>query len=319
MLRMPGGGIFRNGIKMSRADKTTRFRHTSGMDMSVARRVSIVILVFLVAAAALTPFAAADACRAEARAEGFEYFDELMGEYSTSYASSSAARKHNIELAASAVNGAVIGAGEEFSFNVTVGVRSKRRGYLPAPVIVSGKYTTGVGGGVCQVSTTLYNAVLLWGIGVANVSRHSIPVSYVPRSMDAMVSGATDFRFKNNTPYPVRIEMNANGSSLTAALYGFPIYTDGLSVEFEGRVVKKISCSEYTRREAAEGELNEGETERVISAPKDGMYTEAVRILYYRGEKVEETSFRRDYYPPVKGIMIYRAPDPPSPDPAPEQ
>ena len=167
--------------------------------MSVARRVSIVILVFLVAAAALTPFAAADACRAEARAEGFEYFDELMGEYSTSYASSSAARKHNIELAASAVNGAVIGVGEEFSFNVTVGVRSRRRGYLPAPVIVSGKYTTGVGGGVCQVSTTLYNAVLRSGLEVVSVSRHSIPVSYVPRSMDAMVSGATDFRFKNNT------------------------------------------------------------------------------------------------------------------------
>lgn len=242
---------------------------------------------------------------ARAEESGFEYFNELMGEYSTSYASSAAARKHNVELAAAAVNGKVVEPGEEFSFNVTVGVRSAKRGYLPAPVIINGEFTTGTGGGVCQVSTTLYNAVLRAGIAVTEVSRHSLPVSYVAYSMDAMVSEATDFRFVNDTPYPVRIEMKADGSSLKAALYGFKVYTDGISVKFEGRIVKKVSCDEYERREARNGELDSGEKERVVRAPRPGMYTEAVRSLYYRGEKVEEKVFRKDYYAPVKGLILY--------------
>lgn len=278
----------------------------------------------LVAVAALTLFVSVSALTlgseafcARATESGFEYFDEPMGEYRTSYASSCASRKHNVELAASAVNGTVVAAGKEFSFNVTVGVRSAKRGYLPAPVIVGGEFTTGTGGGVCQVSTTLYNAVLRSGVRVTEVSRHSLPVSYVPYSMDAMVSEATDFRFINDTPYPIRIEMKADGSTLKAALYGFGIYTDGVSVKFEGRVVKEVPCDEYLRREAVKGELNAGEKERVVRRPRQGMYTEAVKKVYYRGEMVEEKVFRKDYYAPVKGLIVYSTET--DAEPSPEQ
>lgn len=272
---------------------------------SLRRIVFAVIAAFILFNPASAFCADAGFSRACAEESGFEFFDERMGEYSTSYASSASARKHNVELAASAVNGTVVEAGKEFSFNVTVGVRSAKRGYLPAPVIVNGEFTTGTGGGVCQVSTTLYNAVLRAGVTVTEVSRHSLPVSYVPYSMDAMVSEATDFRFINDTPYPIRIEMKADGSLLKAALYGFKIYTDGVSAKFEGRLVKRVPCDEYVRREALKGELGDGEKERVVRLPRAGMYTEAVRTVYYRGEKVEEKVFRKDYYAPVKGLIVY--------------
>lgn len=266
------------------------------------KRFTVFAAALIIAAA--IPFAAAGGV-AEASADGFEYFDELMGEYTTSYSSSGYSRKHNIKLASDAIDGKVVAPGEEFSFNVTVGVRSEKRGYLSAPVIVNGEYTKGTGGGVCQVSTTLYNAVLRSGVKVTKVSAHSLPVSYVPYSMDAMVSEATDFRFLNDTPYPVRIQMKADGERLKASLYGFPVYTDGISVRFDGRVLKKIECGDYVRREALSGELKEGEREKIVRAPSPGYYTEAVMSVYYGKDKVEEHVVRRDYYAPVKGIVIY--------------
>ena len=241
-----------------------------------------------------------------AEASSDEYPGEKLAEFTTDYSSSNAARKHNIELAAHFLDGYVVERGTAFSFNAAVGARTAARGFREAPVIEDGKYVKGVGGGVCQVSGTLYNAVIRAGMTVTSVAHHSLPVSYLPGSLDAMVSEATDFRFLNITPYPLRIVSSTDGKKITFTLYGFPVYTDGETVRIRSVTVKVLECKEYERIDDAEGILKEGEYERYLSHPKAGLVSEAYRDHYYRGELVASEKLRRDYYAPQKGTVIVR-------------
>lgn len=143
-----------------------------------------------------------------------------MARFSTSFATSGENRRHNLALAASAIAGTVVAPGESFSFNQTVGERTAERGFKEANVVVNGEFQKGIGGGVCQVSTTLYNAVLLAALPVENAAAHSIPVSYVPISRDCTVSAAIDFVFRNDTAHPLYVAAEVKGSSLTFALFG---------------------------------------------------------------------------------------------------
>ena len=201
------------------------------------------LAAFMLFISAFGCFVGTETLCARAEESGFEYFNELMGEYSTSYASSAAARKHNVELAAAAVNGKVVEPGEEFSFNVTVGVRSAKRGYLPAPVIINGEFTTGTGGGVCQVSTTLYNAVLLAELQVDERHNHSMIVNYVDPSMDAAIaeSSGKDFVFTNNTEYPIYIEGYTSNKRITFTIYGVETRDSNRKVTYESEVLETIS------------------------------------------------------------------------------
>ena len=112
----------------------------------------------------------------------------LRAEFSTNYSSSTDARKFNVALASKTLDNTLVDINGEFSFNYTVGERTERRGYKKAKIIVGGEFVDGVGGGVCQVSTTLYNAVLLAGLKIIECHPHSLPVSYVAPSFDAMVN-----------------------------------------------------------------------------------------------------------------------------------
>ena len=143
-----------------------------------------------------------------------------IARYSTSFATSGESRRHNIALAAKAIGGTVLASGESFSFNEKVGARTAERGFREANIVVNGEFKKGVGGGVCQVSTTLYNAVLLSSRPIENAAAHSIPVSYVACSRDCTVSSAIDFRFRNDSAHPLYIASHINGNSLTFILYG---------------------------------------------------------------------------------------------------
>lgn len=143
-----------------------------------------------------------------------------LARFSTDFSSSGESRRHNIALAAQAISGSVLMPGKSFSFNDTVGERKEERGYRMANVVVNGEFVKGVGGGVCQVSTTLYNAVLLAALPVENAAAHSRPVSYVPCSRDCTVSSAIDFRFRNDTDHPLYVAAGITGSRLTFAIYG---------------------------------------------------------------------------------------------------
>ena len=145
---------------------------------------------------------------------------EKMASYTTAYSASFAARAHNIELAASLLDGQKVGAGAEFSFNAAVGARTSERGFESAKVILNGEYVDGVGGGVCQVSSTLYNAWVLAGLAVRSVRAHSLPSGYVPMSQDATVSEYIDLVLLNDSPGEVTIRAAAREGKLTIALFG---------------------------------------------------------------------------------------------------
>lgn len=138
-----------------------------------------------------------------------------ISSFSTSFKSSSFTRANNIKICAKAINGKVLIPGEIFSFNEVVGERTKDRGYMEAPVIIGNKVESGIGGGICQVSSTLYNAVLKAGIQHIERTHHSLPSSYVGLGFDATVDwGNIDLKFANTLDWPIYIEAYIQNSNL---------------------------------------------------------------------------------------------------------
>jgi len=146
----------------------------------------------------------------------------LMARFTTRFNTALVERSHNIALAASIIDGTLIPPGGRFSFNTVVGPRTAERGFQEAMVIQEDAFVPGLGGGVCQVSSTLYRAVLAAGLQVVERHSHSLPVAYIPLGLDATVSyGGPDLVFLNNTPYYVLLTMRVSGSGeLTARVFG---------------------------------------------------------------------------------------------------
>jgi len=147
-------------------------------------------------------------------------FRDLVGECVTQIAGSEN-RFNNIVLATDAINGVVLEPGEEFSFNRIVGRRTSERGYKQAPAFSGGQTVMATGGGICQVSSTIYSAIKDTDIHFTERHAHGQPVAYLPRGRDATVSwGTLDFRFVNNTEYPLRVDVEIDGRTLTAKVFG---------------------------------------------------------------------------------------------------
>jgi vancomycin resistance protein YoaR len=145
---------------------------------------------------------------------------KLIGHYVTFYNSYNKERSHNISLATEAINNCVLFPGETFSFNKIVGKRTKAKGYLPAPVIVKGELSEGIGGGICQVSSTLFNAADRSGLSIIERYSHSKRVPYVPEGRDATVSWyGVDFSFKNKYNQPILIRAEARDGKMIVLIY----------------------------------------------------------------------------------------------------
>lgn len=154
----------------------------------------------------------------QARAWGIRH---VVASYETRFSSGDRNRSHNLKLAADALNGTVLAPGETFSFNKRVGPRAQKLGYKEAPVVIGGELVPDVGGGVCQVSSTLYNAVILAGLKVNYRSSHSIPSTYVPLGQDAAVAyDYLDFRFTNSTTGYLYLKTTVKSNRLEVALLG---------------------------------------------------------------------------------------------------
>lgn len=148
---------------------------------------------------------------------------KLIGKYGTKFDPGNVNRTTNMKLASQAINGIILMPGEKFSFNEVVGPRTAERGYKVAGVIVKGEFTEGIGGGICQVSSTLYNSVDEAGLKMVQVNHHSAEVTYVPKGRDATVSwGGPDFKFRNNLNKPVMIKIKLAGPYLTVYTYTAP-------------------------------------------------------------------------------------------------
>lgn len=150
-----------------------------------------------------------------------EEFSDVLGSKTTYYNSSVKGRSTNIRLATEVIDGTVLQPGETFSLNGVVGRRTAAKGYQTAIIFQNGKQVEGLGGGVCQVSSTVYGAVLYADLQVTERSSHQFQVSYTPVSQDAAVYyGSQDFQFVNDTDNPIKIAASASNGSLTVTIYG---------------------------------------------------------------------------------------------------
>nr|WP_156822857.1 VanW family protein [Gracilibacillus lacisalsi] len=161
---------------------------------------------------------------------------QQIGQYITYFNANNEERSHNISLSAEAINNHVVFPGKTFSFNEVVGKRTKEKGYLPAPEIVKGELTEGIGGGICQVSSTLFNAVDRAGVEIIERYSHSRKVPYVPPGRDATVSWyGPDFTFKNNYNQPLLIRSKAIDGKVIINIYSSDL------VEYTPRKVPNAS------------------------------------------------------------------------------
>lgn len=130
-------------------------------------------------------------------------------------------RKNNVKLSGSAVNGTILNDGDIFDYNQVVGKRTEERGYGPAPSYINGETVDSIGGGICQTSSTIYLATLLANLEIVERYAHRYAPSYITLGMDATVSwGGPEFRFKNNTGYPIRLDVSYENSEITVKIYG---------------------------------------------------------------------------------------------------
>jgi vancomycin resistance protein YoaR len=149
---------------------------------------------------------------------------KVLSRFTTAFDPSNAKRAHNIRLAARRLNGKVIAPGQVLSVNRVVGNRTHENGFLTAPVIEDGKKVPGIGGGVSQVASTLFNAALLAGLTVSEHQNHTKPVRYLPVGRDATVAwNLIDLKIRNNTRTPVKVRAVAPGGRLTVAMLGTPV------------------------------------------------------------------------------------------------
>lgn len=214
-----------------------------------------------------------------------------VSSFSTTFDRSVYARSYNIALACSNFCYYRVGAGERLSFNTVVGKRTAERGYKEAKVIENGVYVPGIGGGVCQVSTTLYNAWITAGLKVEYVRAHSLPSSYCAMSRDATVSDWIDLVLFNDSGSDVVVNATVTGNKVTFDVYGMP---SPYSYRYETRVLEKIAPPDPVIEYVSyiEGDLERKE----ISPAKNGWVSELVRHTYIDDEEIGRDVVRRDVY-----------------------
>lgn len=215
----------------------------------------------------------------------------LLAYYSTTFDTADADRSYNIKVAADALDGLFVAPGEAFSFNGMVGPRSSEAGYKNAKIIINNEFVDGLGGGVCQVSSTLYNAVLLSGLEIIERNSHSLPVFYVPPGRDATVSfESVDFRFRNSTPRHIYIKTMFSPGRVSVKLYGNTDYRREVTIRT--RVVETFPFRKVYQQDPS---LKAGES-KVIRNGISGMRVTAERIVLssgaYRVENLPASLYR---------------------------
>lgn len=233
-------------------------------------------------------------------------FRDLLGSYTT-HVGGSAARISNVKLASASVNGTVLNSGDIFDYNGVVGQRTTARGYQPAPAYVQGETVDEIGGGVCQPSSTLYLATLKSNLEIVERYAHRYVPAYIPKGMDATVSwGGPNYRFRNNTDYPVKIQSVYSKGYLTMTLYGTK--TDDVTVKMTNKV---LSTTEYKTVYEDDPTLPAG-TEKVKTTPYTGYKVETYRNLYDGDGKLISSSFEASSDYKVRNRVISKGPALPS-------
>ncbi|MCR8745603.1 VanW family protein [Romboutsia lituseburensis] len=225
--------------------------------------------------------------------------NSVLGTYETYFNPNIYNRVNNIRVGAKATSNIILNPTEEFSFNSYIQSPDIKGQFKKAPVIINGKLKEGSGGGLCQVSSTLYNAALYAGLEITNVKNHSIPSSYISKGRDATIStGDIDLKFKNNFETPIFIIHKVYDNKIVSTIYGNE--TNKKDIEIITEIVKslpyKIKCQQSDK-------LYEGQ-QSIYQKGRKGYTVNTFRIYKGNGDVVKEL-IKENYYPPMDKIVIY--------------
>ena len=230
---------------------------------------------------------------------GTEAFPDQLSTFTTRYDVSDVDRSTNLRLASEKINGTVLKPGETFSYNKTVGARTIAAGYKNAKVYESGKVVDGIGGGICQVSSTLYNAALLANLEIVERRNHQFVTSYVGAGRDAtVVYGQTDFKFKNTRKYPIRIVVTTNAGILKISIFGIKEENE-YTFKFNTKTVSSIP---YKTQYIEDSSLPAG-TEKVEQKGANGLITETYITKMLDGKVVSTELLSKDTYSAMTRII----------------
>lgn len=230
---------------------------------------------------------------------GTEAFPDLLATFSTNYNAGNADRTTNLRLAANKINGTVLLPNEEFSYNTVVGERTINAGYKMAATYSNGAVVDGLGGGICQISSTLYDAVVMANLNITTRRNHQFVTSYVPAGKDAtVVWGSQDFKFVNSRKYPIRITATVQGGVATVQVWGIKEEVEyDISIE-----TKKIATIAPTTQYIQDSNLPAGQ-QKVVQAGSDGRKVEAYKVTKLNGQVVSTTLLSRDTYNAMQRVI----------------
>ena len=231
---------------------------------------------------------------------GSEAFPDRLSNFTTRYDASAKDRTTNLVIACQKLNGKVIMPGETFSYNKTLGKRTAAAGYKNAAVYENGQVVDGIGGGICQISSTLYNAVLMANLEIVERRNHQFVTSYLPAGRDAtVVYGAIDFKFKNTRQYPIRLSASAKNGIATISIYGIKEENE-YTFSFNTKTIASIP---FGTKYIEDSSLSAG-TEKVKQNGVNGLKTETYITKMLNGKVISTTLLSRDTYDAMQKIIL---------------
>lgn len=249
-------------------------------------------------------------------------FKDTLSSYSTQFSTNDQNGRNravNIGIACSKIDGTILAPGDEFSFNKVVGPRTEKLGYMPAHTYTGGRVVDGVGGGICQVSSTLYNAVLLADLEVTDRKNHIFTVSYVPKGLDATVSyNSVDFKFRNNTKYPVKINAWVTADNKVHFKLIGTQENQNKKIEYIPKIIKQ---TDFSVKYIDDPTLPQGTT-KIKQKGMTGYVVEVYKIVKVDGKEISNQKLYTNTYRPLtqevlRGTKKTVPPSSPVPSPAP--
>ena len=231
---------------------------------------------------------------------GSEAFPDQLATFTTRFDVSDVDRSTNLRIACQKLNGKVVLTGETFSYNKTLGARTAAAGYKNGKIYAGGEVVDGIGGGICQISSTLYNSVLLANLQVVERRNHQFVTSYVGAGRDAtVVYGVTDFKFKNTRKYPVRLVASAQNGIATVSIYGIKEENE-YTFKFSTKTIASIP---FTTQYVEDASLPVG-TEKIKQKGSNGVKTETYITKMLNGKVVSTELLSRDTYNAMNRIVL---------------
>ena len=242
----------------------------------------------------------------EYTAADFDFTVSALGSFRTKYMGDDTdPRVYNVRLASERINNQVLYPGETFSAGALIAAHKPNSGYKPAIVLVRGEPVEDIGGGVCQVVTTLYNAVLVAELPVIQRHSHSAPVSYVESGFDATVAGDYyDLKFKNDSGRPILVVSQMKNGELIITIHGYETRPPGRSINFFTNRVKVTPPEPY--REVVDTSVPLGER-HVLLESQLGLHVELLKQVYMDGKEVEVVKINTSIYKPLQGVIAIGA------------